>query len=352
MKPPAQRLLATLSAGLVIFVVSEEVFWAFFRPTDTPWGLAQTWLLYCVATYLILWGLSAFKVASKARLFLVAALFGWLVEGLFVQTMYELLPFSISFTGLAWHALITVAAVFALGEYLLVDGTSKQCIGWAAALGAFWGWWAVSWAFEPGVTIPDPAGFARDCTILTLLLGVGFVGFNKVRPREFTPSRVEVGIVGVILGVFFFFDVVTSPLVLVVWLPLVGATLGLLHKTTPPADQSPSLYLSHWSARAAETPCTRVLVLVLVPVVATTIYTALVATGLIFPYNVALYFVTTPLGFVAFGGAAIQAWRRRGTPGSHDTRVTRMLPRSDPAPESESHLDKDRPRALSDKELW
>lgn len=52
-------------------------------------------------------------------MFLVGAFFGWLVEGVFAMTLFGaegiLFPFTISWTGLAWHAIISVV----LGWYVL-----------------------------------------------------------------------------------------------------------------------------------------------------------------------------------------------------------------------------------------
>src|SRR5215831_10838705 len=103
-----RRLALAVSTGCIFICFSELGFWA--RPTEgTTWPGALLLLLpYSFAAYIFLTAVSTFHVRSTAAIFLAATLFGWVVEGVIVQTAYGNLPLSLSFTGLAWHALLTV----------------------------------------------------------------------------------------------------------------------------------------------------------------------------------------------------------------------------------------------------
>ena len=101
-------LLAVLAAGYILMYFSELLFWARRAPGDSLAGWLGTWLVYSLTGFIMLSLGGHFRARSIWALFLAGAVFGWLTEGLVVQTAYEDLPLSLSFTGLAWHALISV----------------------------------------------------------------------------------------------------------------------------------------------------------------------------------------------------------------------------------------------------
>src|SRR5208337_596700 len=77
-----------------------------------------TWIAYCLLGWIFLDLVRRFRVASFTALFLCGAVFGWVDEGVVVDTLYgnptNPFPLSISFTGLAWHAMLSVC----VGWYL------------------------------------------------------------------------------------------------------------------------------------------------------------------------------------------------------------------------------------------
>ena len=101
-----RNLLLTLTTGYILLFYSELVFWARPRPQDSLTGWLGTWLAYSLAGYVFLAAVQYFHVRDLWSLFLCGALFGWLTEGVIVQTMYDAFPLQISWTGLAWHALL------------------------------------------------------------------------------------------------------------------------------------------------------------------------------------------------------------------------------------------------------
>lgn len=106
--PIVKQILGVLATGYILFFYSELVFWVRVQPVDTLPGRISAWLAYSLLAFVFLTILMRFRVRTVWALFLAGAVFGWMTEGIVVQTAYEDLPFSLSFTGLAWHALISV----------------------------------------------------------------------------------------------------------------------------------------------------------------------------------------------------------------------------------------------------
>ena len=93
-----RRLCLTIVTGYIFVYYSEYAFWA--RPLANIRLPDALWLLltYSFAAYVFLTLAVTLRVRSFAAIFVVGALFGWLVEGVFVQTMYSLLPFRVCLT--------------------------------------------------------------------------------------------------------------------------------------------------------------------------------------------------------------------------------------------------------------
>ena len=121
--------------GLVFVYFSEMLFWARPLESTTFPGVLGTILVYAFAAWLFLAVVSAFRVRSLAALFLAGAVFGWLIEGVFVQTLYGELPISVSLTGLSWHALITVLFGWYLLQWSLRFASAWRTLGIATLAG-------------------------------------------------------------------------------------------------------------------------------------------------------------------------------------------------------------------------
>lgn len=105
-----KRVAVALCSGYIILYYGEFMFWATpDREGLNVAGIIAVWLLYSMMAYPLLCVVSYFKVRDPWAIFLAGALYGWFEEGIVVQTMYGTpdspFPMSISFTGLAWHAL-------------------------------------------------------------------------------------------------------------------------------------------------------------------------------------------------------------------------------------------------------
>ncbi len=100
------RLLFALLSTAVVVVFSEKMYWYV-----TGYDFAMLIVGYFLPTYAFLTIVDTFHIKRLAPLFLAAAVFGYLVEGVIVPIIYENGPlswFSLSYTPLAWHAPLSI----------------------------------------------------------------------------------------------------------------------------------------------------------------------------------------------------------------------------------------------------
>ncbi len=148
-------------------------------------------MIYSFAGYGLLLAIARGKVRDFAGVFLAGALLGWLIEGVVVQTFFDKLPWQISWTGLGWHALISVGVGWYLLRRALGEGSLKRLVGLCLAFGVFWGLWAVFWWSETGEV--TPAGIFWGYALLTTcLLAAGFLLVNTAKGNSFKPGRLEI----------------------------------------------------------------------------------------------------------------------------------------------------------------
>ncbi len=145
-------VLATFGLAVASVIWSESWFWARWREGQEVSDLVGAVVVYAAAVQVCMFAAHRFRVPSDGprawrRVFLLGALYGWLVEGVVVTTVVESLPLSISYTGLAWHALFTVL----LGWWWVprvLEKKKRVAVGWLALLGVGVGTWAVHQQFE------------------------------------------------------------------------------------------------------------------------------------------------------------------------------------------------------------
>ncbi len=162
---------ATIGLALASVIWSESWFWGRWRAEDTALGFAETVLGYALVVQVVRfvwdrWAVAASGSGAWRRIFLIGALYGWLVEGVLVTTVIDDLPLTVANTGLSWHALFTVL----LGWWWMprqLAAPLRHSIVPLVAVGVGVGGWASFWKFEEGATtsIPDYALFATLTTI-------------------------------------------------------------------------------------------------------------------------------------------------------------------------------------------
>lgn len=305
-----RSLAATLTIGFILFFYSETLFWG--RPGRAAFAeLVVSWLVYSLLTYLFLSIVATLRVQGWATLLLAGGLYGWLAEGVLVQTMYDQFPVNLSWTGLAWHDLLSVCAGwYGLSVALKRGGTAAGLT--AVGLGVFWGIWAVMWwqPEEGGRVTPLP-----DFAIHAFTEGIGLMLAYALFPRLVTPemfqSRWGQGIASAIAILWFVFVAIpANPLAVWIAPPLFALTLFLLlrHRRT---TQAPTVLDS-----LSPVPLWRYLAVLIMPLCAVGVYAFFLMLGHTYPTNQWVYFVVMPLGFIAYGVSAWRVWRNTTRPGN------------------------------------
>jgi hypothetical protein len=301
MRRLGRNLLCALATGYILVVFSERLFWTVWRPTDSPLDFVVTWLAYSVAAYLFLAAVSWSRADDFWSIFLAGALYGWLIEGALIYTLYGTepsapFPISISITGLSWHALISVMlGWWATGKAL--TATRPQTLVWISlAVGIFWGLWAmVPWRETPPIVATVPA-FLTHALLLTLgLMAAWHVGLSA-GVREFRPGRIGVVMCTLLLGLFFVQHVQKLGVFPLVVFPIV-MSLALVPLY---CHRRGSQFSSASHIFAADHRASRLAIMGLIPVTATLVYYIAAAAGMDrIPINVIVYyFLGGPGGFI------------------------------------------------------
>jgi len=107
---------------------------------------------YSLAAYIFLWTIQKFNVQNFPGLFLSAAVYGFLVEGVIANVIYEDGLFGITifaFTSLSGHALVSAVLGWFYFRKLMLEKRILSLSVWSLLYGLFWGMWApVFWLEE------------------------------------------------------------------------------------------------------------------------------------------------------------------------------------------------------------
>jgi hypothetical protein len=301
-----KRILLTLLVGYLFVYFSEMLFWARPLESTTFPGVLGAILVYAFAAWLFLALVSAFRVRSLAALFLAGAIFGWLIEGVFVLTLYGELPISVSLTGLSWHALITVLFGWYLLQWSLRFASVWRTLGIAMLAGIISGAWSLTWWAETGERTPIVT-FAAYITVATLGLIMTYWLIGLLRVSAFRPTLVETVIVLLAaLAYFALVTVPTQPLALFILPPLLLIVLLTLYRNRRVETRSSLLVpLATYRIRIANASA-----LLALPLTATAVYALAFEVGFSFNTGAIVYGVTIPAGFLLLIWALISVWRR------------------------------------------
>jgi hypothetical protein len=311
LRPLLGRLLFALLSTAVVIIFSEKLYWYV-----TGYVYFELFLGYFLPTFAFLTVVDAFRIRRLAPLFLAAAVYGYLVEGVIVPVIYEdglFGWFGASYTPLAWHAPLSIIFGWYLLRRWLVAGNGRALALGSAAVGLYLGLWSLAWWLPENMADPDLlAGgarlgpwpvweFAAHAFLFSALLILAhlLLGRGGWRPR-FRPSRIELILLAA--GLLFFF--ITQVLLVVPWAPLkLGALLAAaliplaLHRRRAP-DGS---LLADLDGRI---PPARALPIFLMPGVAVAVYALATAIN---PSTDVLYVISTfgqVLGSAVFGVVA------------------------------------------------
>jgi hypothetical protein len=292
-----QKLAVVLATGYILFFYSERVFWSFFRPGDRVADLLLGWLMYSLFAWVFLLLVRRCRIAAFPALFLAGAVFGWLAEGVVVDTMYgspsNPFPASISFTGLAWHALISVGIGWYWQAKVLTAWNLRSIALFSVAVGLGWGLWAAWWPAELGKAHTSLAGFAGHTVACFIPLPAAWLVLGMAGSEWFRSTRFELPVLlGAIAPFFLAIRIPATPRSVLILPPLLLlCAYGLRRNQSQ--EERPDLLdvvLGHIRPRSC-------LLLLLTPVTAIAVYAPVALWGLELPTNIALYVITMPLGF-------------------------------------------------------
>jgi len=142
MKQLFSRILLFWSLGMILASVSE----LFFYPVEIDYWFYWFILLYWLYAYFTFLLLSFYKIKSFAWMFIAASIFWFLIEGWLLGVLYESLPFSLVWTSLAWHTLISWVLFFYIFRKKLISKSYSKALLYNIFLGALlWLWGTYSW---------------------------------------------------------------------------------------------------------------------------------------------------------------------------------------------------------------
>jgi len=313
-----RSVLFVLATGAVSWTWSEAGFWARFRPGDSVAGSVAAWLLYSAVAYLVLRVARRRPPRGPAGVMLLGALYGWLVEGVAAATLYQDLPLSLIWTGVAWHALLTVV----VGWYALpraLRGGGPVAAGWCALAGLAWGLWAIGWWGAPPDTgmraaTPAPMSFAVFAVMVGVVAALGYGVQHATGPHDTDlTGRAAPWTVGGLLAAWAIPEVLIpipwAPIVLAAVVTIALVSLRRLDHASPGGGPV---------ALSAGVPWSRLAPLIALPSTAILVYlVAAPAAGsrsavtLLHAGFVGAIIALCLAGVVALGGSLRAAWRHR-----------------------------------------
>ncbi len=291
-----KNITLVLSTGYIFVYFSEHMFWARTRPEDSFWGWVAVWVAYSLAAFIFLHIVTHFKVTNRWALFLAGAAFGWITEGIIVQTTYESLPLSISWTGLAWHALITIWIGWYALRQRLTPLASFGTLKLAALIGVGYGLWAIFWWLEPDGGVATLSEFSAFVLATSVLVTIAYWLATWSAAEPFTPNRWVTRIIyGFFLLYYLFIAIPAVPVAAIVLPILLGLVYFGLRKNKQKEQSDSSIINISGVAHPLN-----YLSLLALPATAILVYAVALSFNLQWQTNWLVYLITTPLGFILF----------------------------------------------------
>lgn len=252
-----RRLIFALLTAAIALVFSEKLYWYV-----TGYSTLDLLVGYFFPSYLFLVVVDFFRVRRLAPLFLAAAIFGFVAEGMLTHTLYRDGPlgwFGVAYTPLAWHAPLSIVFGWWWLRRELVAGRTRRLLLGCTAIGVLWGLWSLAWWLPENTADPEllaqgarlgqwpVADYALHAFAFTGLLALAHwllgrggwqVDFRPAWPAWTTAAEVAL----VIVGLLVFFGSVVLPVypwaplkLMLVLLPTLGA-LALHRRRAAPGS--------------------------------------------------------------------------------------------------------------------
>ena len=307
-----RNLSYALSTGYVACFFSERLFWTVLWPDATAVDLLLTWLAYSALAYLFLAVIHWSAADGWSSTFLAGSIYGWLAEGGLANTLYggeasAPFPWSISLTGLSWHALLTIMVGWWGVRIALRTGRAKRLAMICAGVGVFWGVWSMFPLQEqPPIDTPI-ASFAAQALGFSVVLLLAWAVISKLGFDSFTPGWPGASIAAAAVGLFYFQHAAALGWVVALLPFLLAVSLGLLALNRGHRVEA--------ATAAALADNRHLLLLLLTPLWATVVFAVLKAGGGDrLPIAPTVYSLAGTAGFVVYILAAAReiriAWRR------------------------------------------
>ena len=302
-----KNILLVLSTGYVFVYFSEFLFCARVRSDDSFGNWISTWIAYSFLGFVFLHQVSCFRIKSIWPLFLAGAAFGWLTEGVIAHTAYDSLPLSISFTGLAWHAIITVWVGWFAIRKSFFSSSPFATLKLAAAIGLCHGFWSIFWWIDPDGGISSVLAFATFSMVIATLFIFACWLANWSSSETFVPNRWVIILIYSMFGLYFFFITVPAmPLAVVILPVLLGLVYLGLRQNRISDPEGSFLDILHGSISLW-----KYLSLLALPATSILVYALAMFLNLKWHTNIILYIITTPLGFTLFGISLYKTMRTK-----------------------------------------
>ena len=307
--------LIVASFGAVLVSVSE--FW-FYEVSEEVSSIGVL-LAYGLLGYVFLLTLERYHTQTFAGWFVGAALFGFLIEGVVVPVLYSAPPFTIVWTSLAWHALITIWLCWWVFRHIMANQSWYIALGFNALLGLGFGMWnAYMWnaveseGAEPLFYWQPTEVFAEQFLFGYVLFLLGHILFAWVyRSRQDSQSYEYYGLwlvtwiiailTGVASGLWFFWPILPVLVLLCLWSMRAGKKESLFGDS-----ESYSVYEKNQQA----IPWWRYSFTLLIPLVAIVVYDLLVTQQIGLEMNFFLIVTAGPISVWWFLRSLYQLHRR------------------------------------------
>jgi hypothetical protein len=311
MKDALQRLIFLLLSTSVMVFFSEKTYWY-----AQGYVIVDLVFYYAFTVFVCFWAIDHFRVNRPSSIIMVAALYGFLVEGVLTPAMYEagLLDPVMPAYFVGWHGLISVVFGWYSLRKWLVTGRWVKVLAGGVLFGLFWGVWSLTfWLpesiaeleqlaaqgehFLPGIwSVREFALHALTFALMLVmahwLLGRGFW------QRSFRPSKIEIGLVLLGLAVHFgFTTLLTLPWAVFKLAAILGVVLlGLRWNRRREGDES------LFAALTGTVKFSHSLALMVMPLMASLVYAFAMK---IEPSQDILWFIleVIPISQVLIGGA-------------------------------------------------
>lgn len=294
---------AVLITGLGAVLVSLSEYWFYNVSEDVDSALIL--LAYGLLGYLVMAVVQRYHVHSLAGAVFAAALFGFLVEGVPVPVLYSNPPFSIIWTSLAWHGVITIGFGWALYRYVMINWRAWSAAAFNIGLGVFLGAWnSFMWnaneAKEGSEIVFDWQPI--DAFLMQFLFGYalflgGHVMLDRLYPKALRIKRGEEIALWIFVGAVSISVAYASGLLALFAVLPVLVVLCLLALRTEARNGSKETIVERFYKKRI--PIWRFGLSVLIPIFAIGIYTALVASQIELEANTIVILTAGPASLVA-----------------------------------------------------